>query len=232
MFSVHTPYSNNPTDPLPPSHNMFSDGTNPRPKTGDTTNFGYNTNTPVSSYGKIVDTVSRIRATQGLRGYSERAVEIVRHIGYVLCILGCVAVTSWAFSTSPVWRSGGQLMLYSIAFMLVCAVVGSVFYADQRKDIEEQYRQFVFGIVALPGTALALFMRLINSMLDTPNTDNDMFASILRGDGLGLLYVVAVLIPPAVFAKYVFGGLRTMNKSRMTDEEQMAAWMRQDGAQH
>ena len=146
-------------------------------------------------------------------------------------IVLCFAITRWAFAANATWRFGGHVLLYSVAFMLATAAVGSILYADSREQIYEQARHFAFGLVLLPSTALSLFMRLVNQALDTPAADGDMFASILRGNGLPLVYFATVTLPPFVLAKYIFGGIRNINRQAMADEEQLAAMMRQDGYQ-
>jgi hypothetical protein len=45
------------------------------------------------------------------------------------------------------------------------------------------------------------------------------------------MYFTLVVVPVFVYAKYVFGGVRTANRSGLADEEFMATYMRQDGAQ-
>jgi hypothetical protein len=141
-----------------------------------------------------------------------------------------VAIAHWAFSDRPQWRFGGLLMLFSVAFILVIAAAGTVFYAESRQQIVDQARHFAFGIVAFPGAALAVFMRVVSAALE-PVGEGDMFTSILRGSGLPLVYFSLVAIPAFVFAKYVFGGLRSVNRRALADEETLATYMRHDGWQ-
>lgn len=191
--------------------------------------------TPPPVQGSVVDratrAVGRIRTIEGPRGIAERSTVVVRHVGQFVVILLSCGVTHWAFAPQPSWRYGGLVMLYSIAFIMVVAAVGTVLYADSRMDVVRQARHFAFGIVALPGAALALFMRLINQALTGPGTEEDMFVSVLRGNGLPLVFFSLVTIPAVVFAKYVFGGIRSANRSALTDEEMLATYTRQDGWQ-
>lgn len=180
---------------------------------------------------KVTEAASRIRQFEGLRGYSVRATVVVKHVAWLAMIALCCATTHWAFSINPTWRFGGLVMLYSVTFMLVVAAVGCVLYADSRIQIYDQTKHFVFGIVLLPATALALFMRLVNSALSGPAAEGDLFAGILRGNGLPLVFFSLVCIPAFVLAKYIFGGIRNINRSAMSDEEHLAALMRQDGRQ-
>jgi hypothetical protein len=186
--------------------------------------------TPEGVVGRVVNSVSRIRSTEGLRGYSTRATVIARQIGAFAALMVSVGIAHWAFSDRPQWRFGGMLMLFSIAFILVIAAVGTVLYAESRQQIIDQARHFAFGIVAFPGAALAVFMRVVTAALE-PVGDGDMFTSILRGSGLPLVYFSLVAIPAFVFAKYVFGGLRSLNRRALADEETLAAYMRHDGRQ-
>lgn len=175
--------------------------------------------------------VSRIRSFEGPRGYSTRVSVALRHFCYLLTIVTCSGLTHWAFQPNQTWRMGGKIMLFSCSFMLVTAAVGSLLYADQRHQVIEQCRHFVFGIVCLPGAALALFMRLVSSAIDKPSAEGDMFVQVLTGNGMPLMFIAIVIIPAFVYAKYVFGGIRSTNRAALSDEESMATYMRQDGFQ-
>jgi hypothetical protein len=174
---------------------------------------------------------SRIRTVEGLRGYSTRASVLARHAASFVGLLMCISVCHWAFSAIPAWRFGGLVMLYSVTFIAVIAAIGTIIYADARSEIHSQARHFVFGIIALPGAAMAIFMRIINGALTAPSAQEDMFISVLRGNALPLAYFSLVVIPAFVFAKYIFGGIRSANRSAMTAEETLATYMRSDGWQ-
>jgi hypothetical protein len=174
---------------------------------------------------------SRMRTFEGLRGYSTRVSVVARHASSFLGLLLCVAICHWAFAPVASWRFGGMVMLYSVTFISLIAAIGTVLYAEARSDIQRQCRHFIFGIIALPGTSMALFMRLIHGNLTAPSAQEDMFVSVLRGNALPLAYFSLVVIPAFVFAKYVFGGIRSANRSAMTAEEQLATYMRHDGWQ-
>jgi hypothetical protein len=180
--------------------------------------------------GKAGRAVSRIRSFEGLRGYSTRVTVALRQVGALFTLLACSATAHWAFSDRPTWHFGGVLMLFSLAFILAIAAVGTVLYAESRQQIVDQARHFAFGIVALPGAALSVFMRVVSSSLGDAG-ETDMFASILRGSALPLVYFSLVAIPAFVFAKYVFGGLRSVNRRGLADEEALASYMRHDGYQ-
>jgi hypothetical protein len=174
---------------------------------------------------------SRMRTIEGMRGYSTRASLLARHAASFLGLLVCVAICHWSFSAIPAWRFGGLVMLYSVTFIFIIAAVGTIIFAEARADIQNQARHFVFGIIALPGTSMAIFMRIVNSALATPSSQEDMFISVLRGNALPLAYFTLVVIPAFVFAKYVFGGIRSANRAALTSEETMATYMRHDGWQ-
>lgn len=188
---------------------------------------------PPTGEGLVVragKTASRIRRNEGLRGYSVRTQVWTRYCGYFLTIVLCYAAANWAFAGIPAWRHGGEMLLYSVCTILVVSVVGSVLYADKRDEIQRAARQYAFGIVALPGAFLSLFMRIVARALATNNGD-DMFVSMLRGNGLPLMYMTLVIVPVFVYVKYIFGGIRSQNRSGLVDEEFIATYMRQDGIQ-
>jgi phosphotransferase system glucose/maltose/N-acetylglucosamine-specific IIC component len=122
------------------------------------------------------------------------------------------------------------MLLYSVATILVVATIGSILYAEARDEIQRAARQYAFGIVALPAAALSAFMRVVSKALAS-NSGDDLFVSMLRGNGLPLMYMTLVIIPVFVFVKYVFGGIRSQNRSGMLDEEMLATFQRQDGKQ-
>ena len=103
-------------------------------------------------------------------------------------------------------------------------------YADARDEINRAARQYAFGIVALPAAAMSVFMRIVSQALAS-NSGEDMFVSMLRGNGLPLMYMTLVIIPVFVFVKYIFGGIRSQNRSGMANEEFMSTYLRQDGVQ-
>ena len=123
------------------------------------------------------------------------------------------------------------MMLYTVAYMGVVAVVGTLFYAESRMKIAEQFRQFTFGIVTLPGAGIAILSRILGSALNTESSEGDQFLSLLTGNGIMLVYFATVVIPAAVFTKYVFGGVRTAHRNGLADEEAIAVYQRQDGMQ-
>lgn len=180
-----------------------------------------------STVERVVKSASRIRQFEGWRGYSNRALVALRQLGAFLIIALGYLTAEWAFAGNPTWEFGGEMMVYSAAFIQFCAALGSIIYAESRYQIIEQARHFTFGIVVLPATALSIFMKIITSAVDT-STSSDIFTGMLLGNGLPLLYFSVVVIPAFVFAKYIFGGLRSVNRKAMADEETLSTYMRQD----
>jgi hypothetical protein len=202
----------------------FSDGARP----------GAVNHTPSASRDNVVErahkAASRIRTNEGLRGYSVRTQVLVRYVGYFFLTVVCYLMSKWAFAAIPQWRHGGEMLLYSVCTILTVASVGSILYADARDEINRAARHYAFGIVALPAAAMSVFMRIVSQALES-NTGEDMFVSMLRGNGLPLMYMTVVIIPVFVFVKYIFGGIRSQNRSGMANEEFMSTYLRQDGVQ-
>lgn len=178
-----------------------------------------------STVARVLSAASRIRQFEGWRGYSNRALVALRQIGAFATLLICYLTTEWAFASNPSWEFGGEIMLFSVAFIQTVGAAGTILYAESRFQIVEQTRHFTFGIVALPAAVLSVFMRLITNSV-TIDESSDIFTGMLLGNGLPLIYFSVVIIPPIVHGKYVFGGLRSVNRKAMADEEMMASYMR------
>ena len=207
----------------------FSDGAPPIKNTAAHADVPFDAPTG-SLIVRAEQVASRVRRIEGPRGIAVRTNVWVRHLGYLFTIALCTGTSHWAFQAIPAWRHGGEMLLYAVTAILFIAVIGSVLYAEARYEIQKSARHYAFGIVALPGAALAVFMRVVSQALANSGGD-DMFVSILRGNGLPLMYVTLVVVPVFVFAKYIFGGIRTSNRSGLADEEFIATYLRQDGAQ-
>jgi hypothetical protein len=233
-----SPAASPPGTPLHgmPRLSVFADGAPtgwdvPAPAPGRTTPWEADPPpSPDSIVGRAATAATRLRTYEGLRGISTRVSVAFRQVGAFAVLVGCVGVSHWAFSARPEWRFGGALMLFSVAFILATAAVGTVLYAESRQQIIDQARHFAYGIVLLPGAAIAVFMRIVAATLG-PAPSGDVFAAVLQGNGLALVYLSVVAIPAFVFAKYVFGGLRSVNRRALADEETISAYMRQDGHQ-
>lgn len=186
---------------------------------------------PTGKVASAVKIASRVRTFEGFRGYSARTAVWLRQFCAFMVVLGGSAVSHWALADRPAWRFGGYLMLYSVAFMAVCTSLGTVLYAESRLKIVEQFRHFTFGLVVGGGTAIAVLARVLSSAVPESAAASDGFLSLLTGNGMMLVYFSTVVIPAGVFAKYVFGGVRTAHRNALADEEAMAIWTRQDGRQ-
>ena len=184
-----------------------------------------------STVARVVKSASRIRQFEGWRGYSNRTLGAVRQLGAVLFLVACYLLAHWCFSDRYTLRFGGEMLIFSVAFIQVIAAIGTIIYAESRYQIIDQARHFTFGIVALPGAAVAVFMKIIDSSIGVSGGD-DIFTGMLLGNGLPLVYFSVVVIPAFVFAKYIFGGLRSVNRKALADEETIAAMMRHDKLQH
>jgi hypothetical protein len=162
-----------------------------------------------------------------MRGYSTRVAVYFRYAAYFLAVVVCSAISHAAFQTTTTWQAGGKMMFFSAALMTVTAALGTVMFTNYRNEIIRQFRHFVFGIAVFPGTGIALFLWAINTMLDSPTSNNDAFAAMLH-NAVPIVYFCTVGIPALVFVKAV-AGMRTINRSRLDDEETMRVYTRQDG---
>lgn len=183
--------------------------------------------------GRVAKAVSRVRSAEGLRGYSARTMIFARKAGSLVLLAVCVAVSDRALSSTPAWRFGAQLMLFSAVFMLVVGAIGSILYPEARYTVIERTREFAFAWSVLPATALAVAMYFVKAYTDGlgGDTSDSSFLAFLYGSAFPLMYFAIVLVPAIVFAQYVFRGLRATNRKALLDEESMAGYMRQDPMQ-
>ena len=174
--------------------------------------------------------VARIDQIEGPRGYSLRASVYLRHVAYLLIIACGSAVSHFCFSHVGKYMLGGKLMFALAALTFAAAAAGTVFYTNQRNEILEQARHYAFGMMVLPGTALALIMWGAQVLAGpSPDGHEDQFLHILF-IGLPMVYFATVVIPPVLFIK-MLAQMRTLHRARLDDEELMGIWTRQDGKQ-
>ena len=185
---------------------------------------------PTGVVASAIRAASRVRSLEGLRGYSTRTAVWIRWAVFALVIVMCSAIAHWAFSTNDQWAFAGVMMLFSVTFMALVGAVGSVLYAESRSKIVEDFQQFAMGIAALPGAALAILNRILAASV-APTAGDEQFLQTLTTSGLAFVYFSTVVIPAAVFAKAVFGGIRAGQKNAASDEELVTAYTRQDGRQ-
>lgn len=165
---------------------------------------------------------------EGSRGYAVRSSVYAKYFAYFLTILICSAATNALTSTIPLTTDAGVWMLVSATLILVTAAFSTMAYTNQRNEVIEQARHFVFGIVVFPGLGIAIFMRATAGAFT--NINSNIFAGLMV-NGLPLVYFATVVIPALIFVK-MMAGLRHIHRSRMDDQEQASIWTRNsDGLQ-
>lgn len=174
--------------------------------------------------------VARVGSNEGPRGYSTRAAVYLRHVAYLLIVMAGSSISHYCFQAVGKYMLGGKLMFGLAGLVLASAAVGTMFYTNQRNEILEQTRHYVFGMMVLPGTALALIMWGAQVMAGpAPGGSEDQFLKVIF-IGLPALYFATVVIPPVLFIK-MLAQIRTLHRSRLDDQEMMQLWTRQDGRQ-
>lgn len=168
------------------------------------------------------------RMFEGLRGSSSRAAIRLRYVSYFLIIVLGATVTSACFASTPGASSGGEWLLFSAAFQLATAAVGSWFDLGHRPEIIQQVRAYVFGYTILPGTGVAVFMWAASHLGASPGSP-DVFISSLQ-TALPWIFFLPVVLPAVIFMKTV-AGMRVINREQMDDQELMNIITRNDGLQ-
>ena len=172
---------------------------------------------------------SRIAMFEGPRGYSTRVAVYVRHVAYFLVVVLCSAVTHYAMNAAgPYSIDGGTVMFFMAGLTFAVGALATAGYANHRNEILAQVRMYVFGMMVLPGTGIALVLWLVTGLV-AQQANPDAFS---RTVSLGLLMVFgAVLImPPVVFLR-LMAGIRTMHRTTRDDQEALQQWTRMDGQQ-
>lgn len=172
----------------------------------------------------------RIQRVEGARGMSLRASVYLRYLAYVIVIVLASSVSNFCFTHIGKYTLGGVLMFGLATLTFVTAAAGTMFYTNQRNEILEQCRHYVFGMMVLPGTAIALIMYVAQLMAGTgQQAQNDQFLHIIF-IGLPAVYFATVVLPPVLFVK-MLAGIRNLHRSQLDDEEMVSLWTRQDGLQ-
>lgn len=169
-----------------------------------------------------VQKISKIKKLEGPRGYSTRASVVLRYIGYALVILVSSGLTQAATNGISNAQGGGWFMLLSITSVIVVGAISTLFYINMRVTIVSRVRHYVFGLIALPGTMLAIFLKAASSWLGS-----DTLGSTL-GLALPIIFLATIILPAFVFAKEMMS-IRSLNQSKLDDEEAVLLWTRQDG---
>lgn len=218
----------------PPSYSgAWSDGAPLRnlPREENTRRLGgddvpANRPAPTSITERATRKVSRIRQFEGLRGYSSRATLAIKYINYFLLILLCCGLTGYLTKSVRFASGGGTFMLFSIAVITVTGAVATLFYVNLRNELVERVRHYVFGIVLIPGTLLAMTLRAFQ---EWEWANEGSLGGTLRG-ALPVVFLASVVLPAIVFVKEIVG-IRTLHRSKLDDEESVQLWTRQDGLQ-
>jgi hypothetical protein len=217
----------------PPAHQRssgsWSDGAPMGPQVRDTNPFGvemvYDPDRRRPNTGRPASPAARLLQFEGLRGLSTQAAVYVRYSAAFAAILVGSAVIH-ALVAPTRWATAGQWMLLAAALMVLTAAAGTMVYTNQRNEIIEQARHFIFGLALFPGLGFAVLMRASADFFAGPAAQGDAFASML-GNALPILYFITVLIPPLVFIKTI-AGLRNLHRSNLDNEEYMRLYTRQD----
>lgn len=183
---------------------------------------------PETRTNKMPRLAGRVRTIEGPRGVSTRAAVYVRYMVYGLIIAVASAATHALFAGTP-WSSGGYVMFYASVSMLLTATVGTWLYVNQRNEIIEQVRHYVFGFAVFPGLFFAGLYRVTLPGFASEFAQTDAFLSVV-GNVIPILYFVTVLIPAAIFVK-VISGIRNLHRSSQDDQELLGTISRQDGRQ-
>lgn len=170
--------------------------------------------------------VSRIRQFEGLRGYSSRVTLAVKYVNYFLLVLLCCGLTGYLTKGVRYASGGGTFMLFSVAVITVSGAVSTLFYVNLRNELVERVRHYVFGIVLIPGTLLAVTLRALQ---EWEWANEGSLGGTLRG-ALPVIFLASVVLPAIVFVKEIVG-IRTLHRSKLDDEESVQLWTRQDGLQ-
>lgn len=181
---------------------------------------------PLSVTEKATQHVSRIRQFEGLRGYSVRATLVVRYINYMLLILLLCGITGYATRGVRYAAGGGTFMLFSCAVIAGVGAGATLFYANLRIEIVERVRHYIFGIILIPGTMLALILRALQ---EWAWVNEGSLGTTLQA-ALPAVFLATVVLPALVFVKEMLG-IKTLHRSKMDDEEAVHLWTRQDGRQ-
>lgn len=185
------------------------------------------TNRPATSITeRATRKVSRVRQFEGLRGYSSRVTLAVKYINYFLIVLLCCGLTGYLTKGVRFASGGGTFMLFSVTVITVSGAVATLFYVNLRNELVERIRHYIFGIILIPGTLLAMTLRAFQ---EWEWANEGSLGGTLRG-ALPVVFLASVVLPAIVFVKEIIG-IRTLHRSKLDDEESVQLWTRQDGLQ-
>lgn len=173
---------------------------------------------------------SRIYSIEGPRGSVTRGSIWLKYIGFFFAIMIASLMTHGLLHAAQTTESGGKFMLFSAAFTTVTAVLGTVFYPNHRNEIIREMRHYLFGMCLLPATGIATIIWAMQSMLHTSTAQKDTMMQLLQFS-VPVIFVCTLIIPPAIFVKYI-AGIGSINRAQFDDEEMMSTYTRQDRIQH
>lgn len=172
---------------------------------------------------------ARIQNSEGPRGYSTRAAVYLRHVAYFMVLILCSSITHFAMNAAgPYVLDGGKAMFFLATLTLAVGALATAGYANHRNELLEQIRMYVFGMMVLPGTGIALVLWMVHGLV-TSQANPDAFTRTLD-TGLLMVFGAALIMPPIVFLRLV-AGIRTMHRSTRDDQEMLQAYSRVDGVQ-
>ncbi len=170
--------------------------------------------------------VSRVRQFEGQRGYSSRATLVLRYVNYFLLIALFCGLTGLLTRGVRYASGGGTFMLFSCAVISASGAVATLFYVNLRKEIVERVRHYIFGIILIPGTLLAVTLRALQ---EWEWVNEGSLGKTLQA-ALPAIFLASVVLPAIVFVKELVG-IRTLHRTKLDDEESVQLWTRQDGLQ-
>lgn len=172
---------------------------------------------------------TRIHSSEGARGYSTRAAVYMRHAASFLVLVLGSAITHYALAAAgPYALDGGTVMFFLATLTLAIGALATIGYANHRNEILEQVRMYVFGMMVLPGTGIALVLWMVKGLISS-QANPDAFTQTLDV-GLLMVFGAVLIMPPIVFLR-LMAGIRTMHRTTRDDQEVMQAFSRVDGAQ-
>ena len=117
-------------------------------------------------------------------------------------------------------------MLFSCAVISSSGAVATLFYVNLRKEIVERVRHYIFGIILVPGTLLAVTLRALQ---EWEWVNEGSLGKTLQA-ALPAIFLASVVLPAIVFVKELVG-IRTLHRTKLDDEESVQLWTRQDDLQ-
>lgn len=174
-------------------------------------------------------TLNEVRRIEGERGVAMRWSVLLRYLVY---LAGVIIVSLIVGAMPALGPLATRLILMSNMLILVIAGVATVLYPVERRNLVDQSRFFIFGVVCFPSIVLGALLSLVSSASTNASgaaigTSSDTLLVSLAQNALPYLFWATVLIPPFIFVKMVVG-LRKIHRDRTDDEDMMKLWSRQD----